>query len=562
MCGTCRKVPVAMAQVEFCFTCWPGGPVIPPPCRRCGSRHGYYAGGLCSRCHPMAIPPVDSCRDCHAWGVTRHTAWLCRGCLSWRRNHSTIGECLTCHTTITLGTEGVCRLCRKQATLVRDRRGQLDVIAANTQGQQLFLADMFSDHSPAQRRPDDWPAVEAIRPARHEQMLLFTMPRNLAAHGRANMPAPADPHLATQLDERACAQATAHAWGLKLTANSRIGIRILLGLQDTPGAAVNASEVAQLRTIGLPVWTVMEILAAAGMLIEDRAPALDQWFNAQIDGLPQPMHTEVSTWYQIMRNGRPTTPRRRPRCETTVRLHTTWALPILRAWATSGRTSLREITKHDILDALPASGNPRSTAGQGLKSIFKVLREHKILFTNPTSRVKTGEHATRQPVPANLDKIREALHSRNVAQATVVALIAFHGLRTGHIQRLKLTDLHDARLHIDGRIIVLAKPVTATLRRWLDYRQTRFPNTVNDHLFIHYRSACHPDTPVGHRWVRLTIGEGLTGTLIREDRILNEVHATDGDTRRLVDLFGLSVQASSRYTATLDHPSLIGEATT
>ncbi|MFJ6199119.1 hypothetical protein [Micromonospora sp. NPDC092111] len=185
-----------------------------------------------------------------------------------------------------------------------------------------------------------------------------------------------------------------------------------------------------------------------------------------------------------------------------------------------------------------------------------MLKEHKILFTDPTRRVKTGEHEPRQPIPADLDAIRQALNSRDVAQAAVVALIAFHGLRPGHIRRLKITDLRDGRLHVDGRVIVLAEPVLTRLHRWLNYRDMRWPNTLNNHFFLHYRTACRPNTTVGPRWIRLTIGEGLTGSTIREDRILNEAHATDGDVRRLVDLFGLSVQASTRYTATVDHTAL------
>lgn len=187
-----------------------------------------------------------------------------------------------------------------------------------------------------------------------------------------------------------------------------------------------------------------------------------------------------------------------------------------------------------------------------------MLKEHKVLFTDPTRRIKTGEHDTRQPVPADLDAIRQALNSRNVARAAVVALIAFHGLRPGHIRRLKVTDLRDGRLHVDGRVIVLAEPVLERLHHWLDYRDMRWPHTLNDHLFLHYRTACRPDATVGPRWIRFVVGEGLTGSMIREDRILNEAHATDGDVRRLVDLFGLSVHASTRYTATVDHPGLTG----
>lgn len=41
---------------------------------------------------------------------------------------------------------------------------------------------------------------------------------------------------------------------------------------------------------------------------------------------------------------------------------------------------------------------------------------------------------------------------------------------------------------------------------------------------------------------------------MREDRILDEVHATSGDVRRLMDLFGLTAKGAQRYTATLSHP--------
>ncbi len=140
----------------------------------------------------------------------------------------------------------------------------------------------------------------------------------------------------------------------------------------------------------------------------------------------------------------------------------------------------------------------------------------------------------------------------------VVALIAFHGLRTGHLRRLLLTDLRDGRLHVDGRVILLAGPVRERLAAWLDYRNRRWPHTANPHLFVHYRSAARTE-PVGHRWVKLAIGPGLTATTIREDRILNEAHASGGDQRRLADLFGLSIDAATRYTATVDHPALAGQ---
>lgn len=43
---------------------------------------------------------------------------------------------------------------------------------------------------------------------------------------------------------------------------------------------------------------------------------------------------------------------------------------------------------------------------------------------------------------------------------------------------------------------------------------------------------------------------------LSRDRILHEAQATGGDTRRLCDLFGLSIAAASKFTDALQHPHL------
>jgi integrase len=555
-CSVCATALVAMIGVDYCFACWPGGPVIPPPCLRCGARTGYYTSGICVRCHPSARPGVDSCLDCYAWGATRHLKWLCCGCSSWRATHARIDACRSCARTVTVNPMSVCRLCRKQATRLRQGRGTLDLLGANRHGQQLFLADMFRPHPMARPSPTQPATPTPLQPLPGHQLVLFELRRDLAAHGRAGLPQPADPTLAADLARRARDYAAQRGWSKRQTNNTCHGIRIVLGIQDTPGAMIKASDVALLRGIDLPVWTVLEVLADAGLLEEDRTPAIDAWFAEQTSGLPEAMAGELGIWFEVVKHGCATPPRRRPRNPTTIGLHLRWALPTLRAWAAAGHASLREISRAQVLDALPAAGNPRATTGQGLKSIFRVLKARKVLFADPTVRVKTGYAEARQPLPVDLDAVRAALHSASSAQAAVVALIAFHGLRSGQLRRLRLTDLRDGRLHVDGRVIVLAEPVRIRLAAWLDQRTRRWPQTPNPFLFVHYRSAARSE-PVGLRWIRLTIGAGLTATAIREDRILNEAHATGGDARRLADLFGLSIQATTRYTATVDHPDLI-----
>ncbi|WP_226961395.1 MULTISPECIES: hypothetical protein [Streptomyces] len=56
------------------------------------------------------------------------------------------------------------------------------------------------------------------------------------------------------------------------------------------------------------------------------------------------------------------------------------------------------------------------------------------------------------------------------------------------------------------------------------------------------------------RW----IAARLKPQALREDRILDEIHATGGDVRRRCDLFGLSITGALRYAATIEHPDLAG----
>lgn len=586
-CATCSTAPVAMSGVDYCFRCWPGGPVTPPPCLRCGSARGYFATGLCERCHPYADPGVDSCLDCLAWGARRTHGWLCKGCVTWRAKYAnptkngSHGPCRACGRVKTLGGRGVCRLCHKHASLTRVPNQPLDVIGANKHGQQLYFADMFrplagtptgtpaststgelangidAGIDPASaRRPSTRPTTD--RPhwlqRTDDQLVLFTMKPDLAAHGRAGLHQLAHSDDVAPLEAVAHQLADANKWSPRQRKDAIIGTRIMLAIQVDGRAPVRASEVEALRDIDMCVWTVIEVLAAAGALIEDRVPAIDLWFDERIADLPEAMVAELRIWFDVMKNGTRTPPRRRPRSQQSITLHLHWALPILRQWASAGHSSLRGITKEHVLDALPAGGGDRSRAGQGLRSIFRLLKARKVLFLDPTARVKTGEHPTNQPLPLDPDRIRQVrdlLLADDPATALVVALIAFHGIRMGQLQRIELTSTVDGRLTIDGRTIPLADPVRERLATWLDHRATRWPDTTNGYLLLNRRSAYRGCT-VGTRWLRLAIGSTVTPRELREDRILAEAHANGGDVRAISDLFGLSINASSRYAYALE----------
>jgi hypothetical protein len=515
----------------------------------------YYSAGLCGRCHRFAPQRVDGCLDCYAWGVIRRDSWLCQGCRGWRRRYRTKAACVTCGRSLHLNPAGVCRLCRRQGAMVRPRRGRLDVVAANHYGQQLFLADMFR-HRPARPRPSPpRPAARPrqLQPVTARQVVLFDLPHDLAARRASGFPTPPDPALAAFLDHAARDHAARHGWSITSTAEARRAIHILLGLQDTPGAPIAASEATQVARIGLAVQPVLDVLAAAGMLHDDRTPPITDWFSRQLVGLPEPMAAEVRTWFDVLHNGSAIPPRSRPRSPITIRVRLCWVLPTLHTWAAAGHKSLREISREQVLAALPRQGTPRATLGQGLRSLFATLKAHRVIFTNPTARVRTGKPQTRPPLPLDPAVLREAVHDPQPPRAALAALVAFHGPRNGQLRDLRLTDVRDGRLHLGDRTILLATPVRQRLAAYLDYRTTRWPNTTNPHLFINLRTAVR-DGRVSHHWINQTIG--IPVQAIREDRILHEAHATGGDIRHLCDLFGLSVPGAQRYTTTLDHPDL------
>jgi site-specific recombinase XerC len=506
---------------------------------------------------------VEACADCHAWGVTRTTGWLCKGCSGWRAAHPRIAGCRSCGRQRHVDDDQACRLCRKQRSfiLATGDRG-VDLVTANRHGQQLFLADMFHRRHRAGRdtavehtvRPTVAAPIRStpppVTPVGHRQLVLLELPRDLPAGLRYGFPPPPDPRMHAALAAMTAAHAVGHGWSRSVTETVQRAMRVLLGTQDTPGAPIMASTVLELTAIELPVRPVLDVLAVAGMLEDDRVPAVLRWAATQIATLPAPMRHELEVWMQVMREGNPTTPRIAPRSDRTLHSQLGFALPTLRRWARV-HTSLREIGRDDVLAALPAAGTARSTTLQGLRSIFRVLKARKLVFVNPTVRIGAPHPHRAIPGPIELDRLRNLLiiDPANPTRAALAALLAFHAVRVHQIIALQLTDARDGRLHLPDRIVPLAGPVRERLRAYLDHRQRCWPGTANPHLFIHYRNAT-TTTASTPWWIRRQLG--MSAQAIRQDRILQEAHATGGDVRMLCELFGLSVAGATHYAAGVD----------
>ena len=234
------------------------------------------------------------------------------------------------------------------------------------------------------------------------------------------------------------------------------------------------------------------VLAEADMLDDDRVPAIVSWFERETADLPPSIAKELGVWFDVQRNGSARTPRCRPRTESTTRLHTRWMLPAVRAWSADGHHSLREISKEDVLLALPPGGNERVLAAKALRTLFSVLKARGLVFVNPTAAIPTGRHERRQPLPLDVQVLRASLDSGDPVRAALTALVAFHGLRAGELRGLKLTDASSGHLYVSTRRIVLADPVRVRLSSYLDYRNAK--------VAVHGQSPllCQPPHRVSH----------------------------------------------------------------
>lgn len=551
MCEQCGRNPVAYQDRATCFSCVPRKRKAPLRCKRCGSDTDYFRAGLCRRCHRMA-PMRGSCRDCFAWGVSRRRKWLCEACLGWRKRMLLVQRCPSCQRHVPINERGYCRLCCRQSHLVRPAHQSIDVAVANASGQQLFFADMARN-----KEAPEPPRGQALQgrtwphwfPVPHLQLTLFDAPLDLSVR-LERIPEQRAPALVAALDLAVEDHGESHGWSIVLRASARRSIRILLSAQDTPGARITTSEVALLRPLRLNAMTlVLDVLEAFDMLDDDNEPELEAWFRGQMVNVDEQIQAEVAEWFHALRDGSQLTPRTRPRSIGTVR-HRVGAVRVaLVAWSEAGHASLREVTRDEVIAALPTDPVRQRQVADSLRSLFRFLKGRKVVFVNPTARVRAVPAQPTYALPMDLQVLREAVNSDQPVRAAMAAIVAFHALRTGEVRDLKMTDLRDGRLLINARSIVLAQPVRERIAAWLDERSRRWPQTLNPYLFVNQHTALRL-VSVSSNWI--SQANNIPIQTIREDRILHEALANRGDVRLLTDLFGLTTGGAERYAHTRD----------
>ncbi|MET9611948.1 hypothetical protein [Kitasatospora indigofera] len=447
--------------------------------------------------------------------------------------------------------DGVCRLCRRQATLIAgpDNKTRVDLTAAARTGHQLFIVGTLRPRGGPRPRPEhpaDQSPDQLLHSARSRwrQPPLFEMARDL--HGVSSMAPLLDPELAAVLEARAGRIAELRGWPSRTLGSVRRGIRILCSVHAV-GEPIRASTIAQLTHNAVPSNHVLEVFEDLDVLLDDRPDTVQAWCDTRLGFLAAGIRAEVGAWVVILRNG---SRRRRPRARSTVITQLRLVQPFLRE-RTAAYTTLRQVTRDDITSWLSDRPN-RVHEASALRSLFGVLKKERLVFANPMRGVRTSGHHVSVPVPLTgqeVDAVATAAE-QDPALRVVVALAGVHALPARRIRALQLdrVDLPGRRLDPVGSNRPLDDYTAEAITDYLTHRRRRWPNSTNPHLLVS-RNTATTTTAVGTFWLdRLVNRLPVSLDRLRQDRILEEAAATGADPLHLAHVFALSAKASLRYT--------------
>jgi hypothetical protein len=497
-------------------------------------------------------PGPRSCQTCGAWGTRRR----CEACQQWEASGGyQSGACQRCGQPGVPLRNGRCRAC-----LIHVR--EHGPAAARQPWVQLWFAlpgAGMPQGSARWTRPDEREVVPVVSPHRIDaaQLTLFTMRRDWRpVLGAASLPALTGT-AQRLLDDFSRAQP---APGDEAAGKAARALRILaawLGA-DAPFREADVRAMAGLRP-GVQVRRVLTFLAARDMLIPDpgrQAEPRQHAVDRLLASLPGQIGREASTWVTVVRgHGRVPHP---ALAYKTIRNYLAYLLPVLTGWA-SQYTSLREVTRHDILDAVDARHGPviqhRIVA---LRSLFRALRQERVIFRDPTRGTSLPAPA-RVPQPLPADRVAGLLdRAGGPAARLAVALVAIHAVPEADLVRLQSADLDLAagtliiRRGHRHRVVHLDEVTAALASRWLRHRHQRWPGSRNPHLLVSQQTAADV-SPVGPTMIGAMFEPlGVRPGRLRQDRILDEARHT-ADPVHLVRVFGIN-ESTAIYYVRAAHP--------
>lgn len=495
---------------------------------------------------------LRSCDHCLAWGVL--TERLCKACRSFASTHVT-GQCATCGRDLPVDA-GVCRPCCKQASMIAGPgyKIALDLSVAAVTGHQLWfhLGRLArADGVPVTAPPAALPPRQVRLRTRWVQLLLCDVPRDLS-RASAQLP-PLDPDLAERAHAEAGRLAGLRGWSPRTLSLTQRGLRILLAVHG-PGEPVRASTIRQLTSRTMPFPHIADVLAAAGVLDDDRPDTLAAWLDEQLAGLPAQIRAELDAWLELRRHGGP---RCRPRSRRTI-VRDVRAIRGFLADAGRRYSTLQQVTRDDITTWLASRpGHTRAQDASTLRSLFGILKAERLIFANPVRGVRVSRRnpSVPAPLPARLVTEAAAAARNDPALWVAVALAGVHALLPSQIRHLRLdqVDLPGRRLDPGGLDRPLDEVTATAITSYLGFRNQRWPSTANPYLLI-TRKTAHTGEPASRFWMsRLFRRLPVTAAQLRDDRIVEEALAGRADPLHLAAVFGFGPRTGLRYAQAARH---------
>jgi hypothetical protein len=204
-----------------------------------------------------------------------------------------------------------------------------------------------------------------------------------------------------------------HGWSPRTLSLVLRGLRILLAIHG-PGEQVRASTIRQLTARTMPFPHIADVLAAVGVLDDDRPDTLATWLDEQLAGLPAQIRAELGAWLDVRRHGGP---RRRPRSRQTI-VRDVRAVRRFLAEACCRCSTLRQVTRDDITTWLASRpGHTRTQDASTLRSLFGTLKAERLIFANPARGVRVSRRnpSVPAPLPAHLLTDRRGCEGRSRA---------------------------------------------------------------------------------------------------------------------------------------------------
>jgi len=494
-----------------------------------------------------------SCPMCLAWGILY--AGVCRGCYDFARRHRP-GRCACCRRTLPL-KKGYCRCCWLQAAL-QAAAGTGTAKRAPDLGPADFAAVTchqlsFAGLAKMTRRPRPAPPADAglpprdLPPAGWTQLELSVPGQSRRFHARHWAASAITSPALEQARSIAARLGEARGWNPRIQAETSRALAVMLAAH-VPGEKICWSALAPaLRPRDLSVSRTAEILALAGLLDDDRVPALDAWAESRPAALAPGIAACARSWLRALQHG---TPRARPRKPDTIRVYLRCVHPLLAGWS-ARYGHLREVTAGDVAAGIGVlRGHKRHQVLVALRSLTRHCKKTGLIFADPAARIR----AARRPGGVILLLGPSQISAATAAAVTpaarlALALAAVHAARPEAIRHLALgdVDLGNRRITVAGQSRPLDDLTRRLILTWLDHRRVRWPHTASPYLIINNQTAMST-CPVSENWLTAAF-RGLDATLerLRVDRQLDEALTCGPDPLHLAAVFGLDDTTAIRY---------------